>query len=406
MAKARIDMLERPNPPPPATSLETTSGTELPADGGSEPPPPRKAHTGEPTTPLTTTEAFEQLGGESALERYKTTAADLCREHDIYDDTLATEVDLLLPMADITKRRGFSTKLINQPYAYDLDEVFEDAKRVLPSFTELIRSIADQTTGTPHVAPLKSKKRAHMKGVFKYGDGTGTAWHRLTDIVRATLAYESNGYWARNYDQGVRLIEQIPMDDYLLSTSTFHVEYVPMKAVENVWRAATDAGRRVMIRITQSVPPSEHDLKLLEEVRAVIPDKYIKIEQAAAAGRAVETGVAPALQQFDATDDRCPADGPLVDDRGLVHPCCNALSIVEDHALEMGRMGQDSPDVILERLATDALFTSLREEGIAKVAARATGPDNPTPRLRGDACNRCYNLFADLNLRAGLKTLR
>ncbi|GMI14656.1 hypothetical protein TrLO_g7180 [Triparma laevis f. longispina] len=110
----------------------------------------------------------------------------------------------LLP-SDFKMRKGFSTMLVSQRYVSSIDELYDDALRVKDTFEELMEQITrecadkEKEGGCPEaqtcklsIGPLKSKKRSEMKALFKYSDKQdgGIAWYRLTDIIRATIAFE------------------------------------------------------------------------------------------------------------------------------------------------------------------------------------------------------------------------
>ncbi|HXT68712.1 MAG TPA: radical SAM protein [Vicinamibacterales bacterium] len=216
---------------------------------------------------------------------------------------------------------------------------------------------------------------------------------------------ETNGYWARDYADGCQLVSKIAFDDYLISASTFHAQFVPTAAVENAWRAAGAAGRIVKVRLSHRDPPTQEDRELHERLGRLIPAEDLLVEPVAPAGRALSTGIA-LPQPYEPLDDRCPADGMLVDHRGMVHPCCNALSLIEGHALELGQTGAQPAEAILARAQRDALFAALRERGLAWVTTRLNAQGLPTPDLGGRVCDRCHALFAAQHLREALRAER
>jgi hypothetical protein len=66
----------------------------------------------------------------------------------------------LLP-SDFKMRKGFSTMLVSQRYVSSIDELFEDAVRVLPTFEKKMMEIAKKCGNSCElsIGPLKSKKR-------------------------------------------------------------------------------------------------------------------------------------------------------------------------------------------------------------------------------------------------------
>ena len=106
------------------------------------------------------------------------------------DRELEEETKQLLPR-DYRKRVAYSMKLVHQSYAGDLESLYARAGQTKIGFDELIRDIAHATGGSASIPPLKGQVRARMKAKFKYSDRSGgIAWYRLSDIVRATIAYQ------------------------------------------------------------------------------------------------------------------------------------------------------------------------------------------------------------------------
>ena len=106
------------------------------------------------------------------------------------DKKLEEETAKLLPR-DYRKRKGYSVNLVHQPYAGDLESLYARAGKTKLGFDEVIREIAQATGGSPAIPALKGEQRARMKAQFKYCDQSGgIAWYRLSDIVRATIAYQ------------------------------------------------------------------------------------------------------------------------------------------------------------------------------------------------------------------------
>ena len=101
------------------------------------------------------------------------------------DPKLAAELNELFPVN--CSKRGYSTVLVNQPFVLDFPELYDMARKHLSAFAQLICRLAELSGGRPLIAPLKSAERAQAKSMFKYRDGGGVAWYRLTDLIRAKL---------------------------------------------------------------------------------------------------------------------------------------------------------------------------------------------------------------------------
>ena len=134
-------------------------------------------------------EAFERLGGEAELERCADVIA-LVRAEVANDESLEDELREFFP-GDASMRRGYSTKLVYQHYVAGLDELYELAEKVQPVFEEATVDLARATGGTPQLPGLKGRERTKVKAEFKYAVDGGVAWYRVTDVVRATIVYET-----------------------------------------------------------------------------------------------------------------------------------------------------------------------------------------------------------------------
>ena len=82
-------------------------------------PPAKKPHDNTALEPLSYDAAFEQLGGQKALDQYAARSKALIER--TRDDALEKELADL----QMTERRGFSTALVNQRFVEDLDELYD-----------------------------------------------------------------------------------------------------------------------------------------------------------------------------------------------------------------------------------------------------------------------------------------
>ena len=133
-------------------------------------------------------DAFVQLGGQEALQDCEQVRNEL--QDAVRDEALEQEMQTLFP-ASASMRMGFSTRLVYQHYVASLDELFCKAEPVQPEFHNSVIVLAAATGGRPVLPPLKSRERAKMKAEFKYAHAGAVAWFRLTDIVRATIIYDT-----------------------------------------------------------------------------------------------------------------------------------------------------------------------------------------------------------------------
>ena len=86
--------------------------------------------------------AIEELGGSDALSQYKDYVARLYPRQD--QRALYAELRSFLP-SDFRLRAAYSTRVLNQRYVSDLDELYEDAARVQGSYAAFVRDVAART---------------------------------------------------------------------------------------------------------------------------------------------------------------------------------------------------------------------------------------------------------------------
>jgi len=131
-------------------------------------------------------EAFEEAGGNMELEANRERSQRALRQ--VRNMELEQEIVGLF-RGSLTRQ---SCLLVRQPFTVDCDSLYRMANVALVSFNLTIEQLAARTGGRALLcARLKSKKRARMKAnnLFKDEEGLGVAWHRLTDLVRATIEY-------------------------------------------------------------------------------------------------------------------------------------------------------------------------------------------------------------------------
>lgn len=168
-----------------ARQLHSSKKSQVPQSGDHS---HRHQHKGADLEPINYAEAFARDGGQEAVDRFSAMSKTL--QDDINNPKIGDELEELLS-EKIGKRKGFSTVLLNQNYVNRLETLYQEAHRVYPMFAKTVNDVAAATNGKAVVPPIKGKKRARMKAMFKYADpeGDGIAWYRLTDLVRASITY-------------------------------------------------------------------------------------------------------------------------------------------------------------------------------------------------------------------------
>ncbi|CAJ1392654.1 unnamed protein product [Effrenium voratum] len=156
--------------------------------------------------PKTYEEALEQLGGQEELAKTLQLSKDLQQKHG-----LAPEITHMLPL-HYSERISFSVKLNYQPYQTSLGDLMHFCKVRKPLFDQIVQDIAEDSGGKPIVPPVKGEKRCGVKANFKYKDSQGgIAWHRLTDVVRATIIYER----LEDMYNGLKMIDRLHDEEKL-----------------------------------------------------------------------------------------------------------------------------------------------------------------------------------------------
>ncbi|CAE7677034.1 Pclo [Symbiodinium sp. CCMP2456] len=156
--------------------------------------------------PSTYAQALCLLGGQQCLQGF----AELSRHiHSKYAPP--KEIQELL------QRRGLelkarSTTMNYQPYCSSMAEVYDFHRERKSAFDDRVRLIAEQTEGEALVPEMKGLARCESKAAFKYADDAGVSYYRLTDIVRATILYDSlasmyKGLDVIHRDKDIEIIE-------------------------------------------------------------------------------------------------------------------------------------------------------------------------------------------------------
>ncbi|CAE7519820.1 XBAT32 [Symbiodinium sp. CCMP2592] len=163
--------------------------------------------------PSTYAQALCLLGGQKCLQGF----AELSRHiHSKYAPPKQIQ--------ELLQRRGLelkarSTTMNYQPYCSSMAEVYDFHRERKSAFDERVRLIAEQTEGEALVPEMKGLARCESKAAFKYADETGVSYYRLTDIVRATILYDSLASMYKGLDviHGDKDIQIIEFNDRYLN---------------------------------------------------------------------------------------------------------------------------------------------------------------------------------------------
>ncbi len=206
-------------------------------------------------------------------------------------------------------------------------------------------------------------------------------------------------HWAVSDRAARRVVAQFPhIANWHLSTDIFHAEFIPLDQVVRAARVAMAEGRKVVMRITVSVPVTDCDLQLQEELCTHLPDgvsfivqPVTKIGRAATLEMEVATAGVPAWL--------CVPSGITVRYDGTLSPCCSALiDQCTGHPFEYANARETSLKQAYQAWCTDPLLQIMRAVGFAPLLqwVDESFPEHPVLRaIPRDPCQCCVQLWED-----------
>ncbi len=223
------------------------------------------------------------------------------------------------------------------------------------------------------------------------------------------VGVETNAFWAKSSAAAESILEAFPIDDFLLSTSLYHQQFVPWQRVLTAYRTARAGGRKAIVRIALDRRDLAAEGDMLRRARAHVPEAHLELQDVLPFGNRAGDAAAPVAAEAGGVDPLlCPADGMIVLDNGRVDPCCSSLNTLARHALVMGRINADPPDVLLRRVNADPVFEFLRREGVRPFLEllHARGSAGHIRALPANPCHACALIVGDPRLRRVIETLR
>jgi len=233
---------------------------------------------------------------------------------------------------------------------------------------------------------------------------------RLRDFIRICILRGVNpgavtsGYWAKTPSAAARtLAEADGLKSMTISTDAYHQDFVPLRFIENAYRAAKQAGIHVRIRLTRDRANIDLGRAMEAQVLQFCSDTDLERASLAPYGRAEELpeawGVSPdagSIQQYGS----CPSSGPHIFEDGRVTPCCNSIvSLKSEHALSFGNIRQESATAIVARIRRSELFLTIKMFGFDYILDKLVAHDIRYRDFQArNACDFCYRICTDTKL--------
>lgn len=233
---------------------------------------------------------------------------------------------------------------------------------------------------------------------------------RLSDIAAAEgipLAVNTNGYWATTPARGREILARLPGITHLvLSTDSYHAEFLPVQRLITAARACLDSGRLVDICVV--TPFARHDgfAEALEQLLAEA-DLHGQVRPHLAA-------LGPTGRDTPIDDDQLapwqdvPPRGPcyllnrptVLENRAVV-ACCNTPMAQDCSPLILGNADEEPLRAILDRAAQDPLLRAIRILGPAFLLDILGTEGRQILRQRyrqGDICTLCTDIMRSAEL--------
>lgn len=251
----------------------------------------------------------------------------------------------------------------------------------------------------------------------------GEPFLRLRDLARLSeiaakegvpLAVNTNGYWAPTRERGCEILAKLPGITHLvLSTDTYHAEFLPVRRLITAAQAALDGARLVDICI---VTPFARRDAFAEVVDLLLEEAGLRDRIRPHLAALGPTGRDTALDDDDlAPWQDSPPTGPchllnrptVLEDRSVL-ACCNTpmARACTESPLTLGNAGETPLHDILEDAARDPLLRALRILGPAFLLELLGAEGRQVLRSRyrqGDICTLCTDIMGSAHMVALLR---
>jgi len=206
--------------------------------------------------------------------------------------------------------------------------------------------------------------------------------------------------WAIGDRQARAMVKRLEaIDHWDISTDRYHLEFVPLSAVERAFRLLQDAGKEPLIRIAHHEPIEFEDATLIDQVMR-FAGRSVAFQPIGPVGRGDQVVVAEAADDFNWDAGPCPTTGLLVQWNGRVAPCCAPASHeTHSHPLWLGNANTSRMVDILESWRIHPLIQTIRVWGFRPLREwfkEAGLLDGHTLRQR--VCDQCVQWLRDPTL--------
>lgn len=209
----------------------------------------------------------------------------------------------------------------------------------------------------------------------------------------------SNAYWAESLDHAIDVIDEfIYIDQYDISTDFFHLEYIPLSYIKNVYSAAKKRNKKVVIRLTEGCALPYAEQKIIEEVKSFAGED-VSIQNLFYFGRAKSLNTL-ATPTKSLPYLPCFTEGPFIREDGIVLPCCKSLAGIDSlHPLILGNLNYQSLADIFTLSEQNPILHFIRVWGFGPIYEMMEKSDiaNLLPEITTgmDACSICAQIFSN-----------
>jgi MoaA/NifB/PqqE/SkfB family radical SAM enzyme len=242
------------------------------------------------------------------------------------------------------------------------------------------------TFSSPHVdlkLPLETAQAcledARRLGIGVYGITGGEPVLHYKEIrqlmetgksLGMTAVMSTNGYWARNYNRGVEIVEELKslgLSKLNLSADNFHTPFISLESVTNAIKAALAVGD-LMVNVTSIVGRGDTEgMKVINEIKKYPVTLDIISPAPFGRGNCLPISLLMTEPTYKIMKKRCDqVAAPVVSPDGRVLTCCSypvSLQLAPDSPFVLGNVHNESLYSILERNRDDAILRLLDREG-------------------------------------------
>ena len=225
----------------------------------------------------------------------------------------------------------------------------------------------------------------------------------------------TNAFWARSEQDGVRTLQKIPgLSQLFLSTDVYHAEFLPPNRVVNAVRACLARGIEVAVGIcTQQGQRTD----FVDQIEGLLGPELIKkisfgtnsIELGGRANSLTEANWRAETTELPTGACRL-INRPVVLETGDVLACCNTTvaAACKKSSLTLGNICDDSLTTILKRGREDPVLQLIRILGPAFLVRLLTESERTELKgvyREGDICSACVDLMSRPMIAARLRVL-